>query len=128
MVDQTINKNFSLTRGERVPQKSHKSKTYVPPVDAFVKEWSGPMGRLVAEKGKWKMIEVGGGSSYLDNSQTSKKYLYVSKNYMGKNPMTCTQWRRHQRNKKDASEASSMSKNNNVKALADEQKAKKHVK
>lgn len=54
--------------------------TYIPPTDAPVIDWSGPVGRSAAEKGKWKKIEVGEGSSYLFNSQTSKQYYYVSKN------------------------------------------------
>lgn len=47
---------------------------------------------------------------------------------MGKTPMICTQWRKHQRNKKVVYEVASASKNNNVKALADGQKEMKHVK
>lgn len=66
------------------------TKTFVSHVDAPVKEWSGPVRRLAAKKSKWKRIEFSGGSSYLDNFQTSKKYSYVLKNYMGKNPMSCT--------------------------------------
>lgn len=35
---------------------------------------------------KWKVIEVGAWYSCCDNSKTSNKYSYVSKNYMGKIP------------------------------------------
>lgn len=68
------------------PQKAHRPKTYVPHFDAPIREWSGPIGKIAVEKGKWKKIEVGGASFYLDNSQNSKKHSYVSKNYMVKKP------------------------------------------
>lgn len=61
-------------------------KTYVPPDDAPIKEWFGPVGRSVTEKGKWKKIEVDGGYSYLDNLQTSKIYSYVSIKLHGEEP------------------------------------------
>lgn len=87
---------------------------------APVKEWPEPAGEKADEMGKWKKIEVGPRSSYLDNSQISKKYSYMSMKYMEKNPMTRTQWRKHHRNKKVASEAGSASKTIDVKALPDD--------
>lgn len=56
----------------------------MPHSNTLIKEWPGPMERLTTKKGKRKKIEVNWGSSYLDNSHTSKKYSYVLKNYMGK--------------------------------------------
>lgn len=52
----------------------------------------------------------------------------LRKNYIGKNPMIHTQWRRHQRNKKASPKDGSANKNNVVKALLDVQKATKILK
>lgn len=92
---------FFKKRG--VPQKPQRLYTYVHPSNVSLRQWFGPARRLTADKEKWKLVEVGVGSSYLDNSHTSKKYSYISKNYLGKNPMTRTQWRRNQKNKKFSS-------------------------
>lgn len=58
----------------------------MPHADAPVKEWSELIRRLAAEKGKWKKIKAGGGSSYLNNSQTSKKIFLCFKESHGKKP------------------------------------------
>lgn len=38
------------------PQKAHSPKTYVSRSNAPVREWSGPTGKTIIEKGKWKKI------------------------------------------------------------------------
>lgn len=74
------------------------------------------------------MIDIVARSSYHDNSQTSKKYSYTSKNYLCKNTITKTQWRRHQRKKKAAFKVKSSIKNDNVKAIQEGQSIKKLAK
>ena len=63
------------------------------------------------------MVEVGQGSAYNDNSQVSKNYSYGTKNYLGKNPMTRTQWRRFQRKKKPEAEATTSSSSSKFPSL-----------
>src|ERR1044072_533713 len=81
-------------------------KSYVPPAVVPPNKWVTANPQAMPNQEKWKVIEVGEGSAYHDNSQMSKNYSYTSKNYMGKNPMTRTQWRRYQRKKKAEAQAS----------------------
>ena len=74
----------SFFNKQGVPKKPLKSKTYIPPSNVHPWECIGPALRSTTNKGKWKLIEVGTGYSYHNNSQTSNKYSYISKNYMGK--------------------------------------------
>lgn len=55
---------------------------------------------------KWRVMELGKEAKSADKRPESKGYV-DSPNYKGKNPMTRTQWRRYQRNKKAEKEASS---------------------
>ena len=69
-------------------------KSYIPPAAVPTSKWIRPNTQAGPKQQKWKLVEVGQGSSYNDNSQVSKNYSYGTKNYLGKNPMTRTQWRR----------------------------------
>ena len=53
---------------------------------------------------KWEMMEKGSSSSKFFEAGITSKY-HVPPTYKGKNPITKTQWRRFQRNKKVAREA-----------------------
>src|ERR1044072_1055127 len=81
-------------------------KSYIPPAAAPPNKWVTTNPQAKPHQQKWKVIEVGEGSAFHDNSQVSKNYSYTSKNYMGKNPMTRKQWRRYQRKKKVEAQAS----------------------
>lgn len=97
----------------KVPTK-FQGRTYVPTSNASPREWLHPDRKSQTSGGKWKIVNIDVSALYQDNSQVSKKYSHVFQNYMGKNPMTRTQWRRHQRNKKVAQEAGSSSRNDSV--------------
>ena len=53
-------------------------------------------------KSKWRSFEEGGRTAWAFRRQfhSNKQQSHVSENYKGKNPMSRSQWRRHQRNKK----------------------------
>src|ERR1044072_4035803 len=92
-------------------------KSYIPPAAVPPNKWITTNAQAKPNQKKWKVIEVGQGSAYHDNSQVSKNYSYTSKNYMGKNLMTRTQWRRYQRKKKAEAQASTSSSNANFPPL-----------
>src|ERR1044072_780030 len=92
-------------------------KSYIPPAAAPPNKWVTTNPQAKPNQQKWKVIEVGQGSAFHDNSQVSKNYSYTSKNYMGKNPMTRTQWRRFQRKKKAEDQASTSSSKANFPQL-----------
>lgn len=60
--------------------------TYIPTANASPREWICPAHKSKTSGGKCKVMNVDVGASYWDNSQLSKKYLYVSHNHMGKTP------------------------------------------
>lgn len=80
-------------------------KNYVPHVAAPICEWVQLEEKSNVNQHEWKVIEVCAGSSYNANSQIYNNYSYGSKSYLGKNPMTQTQWRRYQRKNKADLEA-----------------------
>lgn len=105
--------NEPFSRKGKGPTK-FQGRTYVPITDASPREWLRHARKSETGGGKWKVVNVDFGPSYRDNSQVSKKYSYVSQIYMGKNPMTMTQWKRHQRKKKVAREARSSSGSDSI--------------
>lgn len=88
-----------------IPYIVQQSKIYVPPTNFTLGEWVRPTKKTDNDQHKWRLIKVGATLSYQDNSQVSKNYSYTSKNYLGKNLITRTQWRRHQRKTKASLEA-----------------------
>lgn len=67
-----------------IPHKEPQGRTYVPSVNVLVGEWVRSMEKTGIDQCKWKSIDISARYSYHDNSQTSKKYSYTSKNYLGK--------------------------------------------
>ncbi|MCI04018.1 hypothetical protein A2U01_0025060, partial [Trifolium medium] len=74
--------------------------TFVPPNKAPVNQWFHGQQNLPNQR----FVEKGSSSNNRPKNAQEAKYAYKS-NYMGKNPMTRTQWRRHQRQKKWALQA-----------------------
>lgn len=65
-------------------------KTYIQPSNASKGEYVRPSNQGWPNQQKWKVVNIGVGSSYHDNSHMTKKYSYGPHNYLGKNP-----WRGH---------------------------------
>lgn len=82
----------------------------MPPVTAYVGEWIQQEGKPNADQHKRKVIEVSAGSLLNDYSQIFKNHSYGPKNYLGKNLLTWTHWRRYQRKKKATLEAGESNK------------------
>lgn len=96
----------------------------MPVLDSGLDMWEGQLLR----RGNGRRLKLVGDIPTWTTHRLTKNIPMCLIITWGKNPMTRTQWRRHQRNKKVASETASASKNNSVKALDDGQKEKKHVK
>jgi hypothetical protein len=78
------------------PSLAGRSATFLPPGSIPVERWMH-QGLIRFNKGT---MEVGGSSGTKPNySEDANKYSYKN-NYKGKHPMTRTQWRRFQRQKK----------------------------
>src|SRR3954468_16338552 len=60
-----------------------------------------------ARTNKWRSWDQGGRTAmaYRRRFQTSNREMYRLENYKGKNPMSRSQWRRHQRMKKAQKES-----------------------
>lgn len=121
------NKNDNFVINKRgIPRSTHLSRTYVLHINVPWVRGSSLQKKI--DRWKWRSIKVGVGSSYHDHSQVSKKYSYTSKNYMRKNSMTRTQWRRHQHKKKVAFETQSSRKIWSCQAMAEVHMEKRLVK
>lgn len=86
--------NFTFDK-TGIPRRTPHGITYIPSTNVLVREWVRHVEKTGVDQRKWKMVDIDARSSYHDNYQTSKKYSYTSKNYLGENPMIMTQWRRH---------------------------------
>ncbi|PNX62396.1 hypothetical protein L195_g061126 [Trifolium pratense] len=85
---------------QRLGPKTFVPANHVPANRVPVNQWAN--GRYVAFNKK--ILERGASSQGTQqNALEAKKYSYRN-NYMGKNPMTQTQWRRFQRQKKQESQ------------------------
>lgn len=93
-----------MTQNMASGQMGARRNTYTPLSNVPVDEWVPPHNKNNTSQQNWKVVKLGIGSSYQDNSQVSKRYFY-NPNYKDKNPMTRTQLRRYQRQKKTAREA-----------------------
>lgn len=71
---------------------------------------------------------MGVGLSYNGNSQFSNKCSYGSKNYLGKNSITLTHWRRYQRKKKMDLKAEESSKKGKLTKMVENQMDKRPIK
>jgi hypothetical protein len=92
--------------------------TFVPSNKAPVNQWVHNHQRFSNKSFTEKGSSSNTGSG---NSGDPKKFAYKS-NYMGKNPMTRTQWRRYQRQKKLASQVVQNAPNNKGKQIAETSK------
>src|ERR1051325_6373298 len=109
LTDREAVENFRLlqiARGRqqwnrRDPRNAPQSrpKTYVPPADAPKDTWIKP--QLGAETSNAAALREAKGKSVMNYRRevTSERKSHVSENYMGRNPMSRTQWRRFQRKK-----------------------------
>eukprot|EP00256_Glycine_max_P066604 XP_025981199.1 uncharacterized protein LOC100802634 [Glycine max] len=102
VVNKGAKQNQRFDKGKRVMvqsntnQKSGRRNTFAPPGSVPVEKWMH-QGLIRFNKG---IMEVGGSSGTKQvGPQEANKYSYRN-NYRGKNPMTRTQWRRFQRQKK----------------------------
>lgn len=74
--------------------KCSRPKTFIPPTDVSWEKCIESVNQKEGKKPKWRVLEK-------ETTSPEKKSGYtISPNYKGNNPMTRTQWRRHQRNKK----------------------------
>lgn len=110
-------KDHFTFRNRGIPHRTPQVRIYVPSANVHAKEWVRLAEKTSVDQCKWKTIHIGAWSSYDDNFQTSKKYPYTSKNHLGKNAITMTQWIRHQRKKNDVFEVESLNKSDSVKAV-----------
>ncbi|MCI17234.1 hypothetical protein A2U01_0038381, partial [Trifolium medium] len=98
--NQGPNKGKAIAQGPTIHQRLGRKNTFVPSNRVPVNQWAH--GQYVAFNKK--VMEKGSSSNANPkNSYETKKYSYRN-NYMGKNPMTRTQWRRFQRQKKLANQ------------------------
>ncbi|KAH1237870.1 hypothetical protein GmHk_08G022674 [Glycine max] len=102
VVNKGARQNQRFDKGKRVMvqsntnQKSGRRNTFAPPGSVPVEKWMH-QGLIRFNKG---IMEVGGSSGTKQiGPQEANRYSYRN-NYKGKNPMTRTQWRRFQRQKK----------------------------
>lgn len=86
--------------------QSSRPRTFIPPSDTPPEKWVEEVSQKGSKRPKWKVMEGGKAPELADEKEGVQGYM-VSPNYQGKNPMTRTQWRRHQRNKKSGKGASS---------------------
>lgn len=82
-VQQNIPKKPSSNKANG-PMKFY-GKTYVPTANASP-EWLHHAQKAETSGGKWKFVNIDVGALYRDNSKVSKKYSYVSHNYIAKKP------------------------------------------
>lgn len=80
-------------------------KTFRPLSDIPQEKWVEPVNHKGSKRPKWKVLDLEKEAKTLKKRFKPKGYV-VSPNYKGKNPMTITQWRHYQRNKKAGKEAS----------------------
>lgn len=85
--------------------QSTRPRMFVPPSDTPPENWVEEVSRKGSKRPKWRVMELGKEAESADKRAESKGYV-VSLNYKGKNPMTRTQWRRYQHNKRVGKEAS----------------------
>lgn len=86
--------------------QSSRPRTFIPPSYTPPEKWVEEVSQKGSKRPKWKVMEMGKATEPADDKAEIKGYM-ISPNYKGKNPMTHTQWRRYQRNKKAGKEASS---------------------
>ncbi|MCH79898.1 hypothetical protein A2U01_0000659 [Trifolium medium] len=97
---QRPNKGKSIAQGPSVYQRLGRMNTFIPSNKVPINQWAH--GQYVAFNKK--VMEKGSSSNTNSkNVSEAKKYSYKN-NYKGKNPMTRTQWRRFQSQKKLASQ------------------------
>ncbi|CAJ2646962.1 unnamed protein product [Trifolium pratense] len=89
-------KRQNMAHAKPIHQRLGNSSTFVPSNNSPMNKWvHGHASNFVRNS-----VDKGSSSkSRSSQSGDSKKYAYRN-NYMGKNPMTRTQWRRHQRQQK----------------------------
>ncbi|MCI16446.1 hypothetical protein A2U01_0037588, partial [Trifolium medium] len=108
--NQRSNKGNAAAQAPTIHQRLGRNKTCVPSNRVPVNQWAH--GQYVAFIKK--VMEKGSSSNAnQNNSSEAKKYSYRN-NYMGKNPMTRTQWRRFQRQKKLANQSAQAGGNANA--------------
>ena len=71
-----------------------RPKSFRPPTDIPQEKWLEPVSQKGGKRPKWKVVVQ---DTVAPEKKVESKNYRVSPNYKGKNPMTRTQWRRHQR-------------------------------
>jgi len=97
--------NFHSTFQRHTPpirhQKKDQVKTFTPPSNSPTEKWvfsDGKKSNYISPPAKW--VKRTTSTNNQNEAGDSKKIAY-NNNYKGKYPMTKTQWRRFQRQKKD---------------------------
>lgn len=87
-----------VPRRQDNPHPRAKRVTFKLPAEVPEDKWT----QVGSKKGKWKSFEDGGRISwaYRKQFQASKREAIRLENYKGKNHMSRSQWRRHQRLRK----------------------------
>lgn len=98
-----------VRQNERIPRKvvenaQARPRSFVPSASAPRGTWIKPQGKLETPQGV--ATTRGGLAINYRHEFKSEKRTHVSENYLGKNPMSRTQWRRFQRHKQAEREAS----------------------
>lgn len=86
--------------GHKGQKTSSKDKTYLPNAGLPRNQWFRPTPPRPKPYPKWQKIDLGQGSSYINNSRVSRSYSYGSENYYAPEQMTRTQFRRFLRKRK----------------------------
>jgi hypothetical protein len=111
--NQKMDRDKNVTHYRPVHQRLGYQSTFVPSNKFPANQWVHGQQRAT----DFRFFEKGS-SSKPQSQVEAKKYTYKN-NYMGKNPMTRTQWRRHQRQKKLALQAGQNSADNKGKQVVE---------
>src|SRR3954471_9377884 len=90
--------NWTLAKRPDSPHPRARRVTFRVPADIPRDRWM----KAGARTNKWRSWDQGGRTvmAYRKQFQTSNREMYRLENYKGKNPMSRSHWRRHQRMKK----------------------------